>query len=62
MSEVNCTPQSEVMMSGTPNREIQPATRVSAHAVAVVQDIGIASSHLVDLSREHVGETTGRDR
>ena len=49
-AEVNCTPLSVVMTAGTPNLEIQPATRASAQAVAVVEDRGITSIHLVVLS------------
>ena len=41
---------SVVMTTGTPNLEIQPATRASAQAVAVVEDRGITSIHLVVLS------------
>ena len=48
-AEVNCTPLSVVMTAGTPNLEIQPATRASAQAVAVVEDRGITSIHLVVL-------------
>ena len=48
-AEVNCTPLSVVMTAGTPNLEIQLATRASAQAVAVVKDMGITSIHLVVL-------------
>ena len=47
---VNFTPLSVVMMAGTPNLEIQPATRASLHAVAVVEASGSTSIHLVVLS------------
>ena len=49
-AEVNCTPLSVVMTAGTPNLEIQLATRASAQAFAVVEDRGITSIHLVVLS------------
>ena len=49
-AEVNCTPLSVTMTAGTPKREIHPATRASAQAVAVVEERGIASTHLVERS------------
>ena len=42
-ADVNCTPRSVVMMAGTPNREIHPATKASAQAVAVVEMRGSTS-------------------
>ena len=50
MAEVNWTPLSVVMAAGTPNLEIQPATKASVQAVAVVEVRGTTSTHLVDLS------------
>ena len=50
MAEVNWTPLSVVMAAGTPNLEIQPATKASAQAVVVVEVRGTTSTHLVDLS------------
>ena len=47
---VNWTPLSVVMTAGTPNIAIQPATRVSVQAVAVIEERGITSIHLVVLS------------
>ena len=38
------------MAAGTPNLEIQLATKASAQAVAVVEVRGTTSTHLVDLS------------
>ena len=63
-AEVNCTPLSVVMTAGTPNLEIHPATRASAQTVAVVEDNGITSTHLVDLyiiviTQEWLPELTG---
>ena len=49
-AEVNCTPLSVVMMAGTPKRAIQPATKASAQATAVVEAKGMTSTHLVVLS------------
>ena len=49
-AEVNWTPLFVVMAAGTPNLEIQPATKVSVQAVAVVEVRGTTSTHLVDLS------------
>ena len=49
-ADVNWTPLSVVMVAGTPNLDIQPATRASAQAVAVVEDRGTTSTHLVLLS------------
>ena len=49
-AEVNWTPLSVVMAAGTPNLEIQLATKASAQAVAVVEVRGTTSTHLVDLS------------
>jgi hypothetical protein len=44
--EVNCGPRSEVIVSGTPKREIQEKVKVFAHAAADVSESGIASIHL----------------
>ena len=49
-TEVNCKPLSVVMTVGTPNLEIQPVTRASAHTVAVDEASGSTSIHLVVLS------------
>ena len=49
-AKVNCTPLSVVMTAETQNLEIQPATRASAHDVAVVEASGSTSIHLVVLS------------
>ena len=43
----NCTPQSVVMVEGTPKAEIQRATKTRATVSAVMSGIGIASGHLV---------------
>ena len=69
-ADVNCTPRSVVMMAGTPNREIHPATKASAQSVAVVEvrgshDMCVAfragskRSHQVHME---MGETVGRYR
>ena len=49
-AEVKCTPLSVVMEAGTPNLAIQPAMKVSAQAVAVVEVMGNTSTQQVDLS------------
>ena len=49
-ADMNWTPLSLVMAAGTPNLDFQPATRASAQAVAVIEDMGTTSSHLVVLS------------
>ena len=49
-ADVNWTPLSVVMVAGTPNLDIQLATRASVQAVAVVEDRGTTSTHLVLLS------------
>ena len=49
-AEVNWTPLSIVTVAGTPKRAIQPATKASAQAVAVVEERGITSTQRVDLS------------
>jgi hypothetical protein len=46
MFEVNCVPQSQVIISGTPKREIQEKTKALAHAAADVSDKGTHSIHL----------------
>ena len=48
--DVNWAPLSEVILEGTPNREIQPFIRALAQELAVIDFKGIASGHLVDLS------------
>jgi hypothetical protein len=45
--EVNCVPQSEVIVSGTPKREIQEKSKVLVHATAEVSDKRTASIHLM---------------
>ena len=47
VADVNWTPLSVVMSAGTQNLEIQPATKASAQAVAVVEESGMTSIHLV---------------
>jgi hypothetical protein len=44
--DVNCGPQSEVIVLGTPKRVIQEKTKALAHAAADVSERGIASIHL----------------
>jgi hypothetical protein len=44
--EVNCGPRSEVIISGTPKREIQVNVKAFAHAAADVSESGTASIHL----------------
>jgi hypothetical protein len=44
--EVNCGPRSEVIVSGTPKREIQEKVKAFAHAATDVSERGIASIHL----------------
>jgi hypothetical protein len=44
--EVNCGPQSEVVVSGTPKWEIQVKVKAFANAAADVSERGIASIHL----------------
>ena len=63
MAEVNCTSLSVVMTAGTPNLEIQVATRASAQAVAVVEDHLHPPGGPVDHG-QHMGVTfsTGRQR
>jgi hypothetical protein len=48
--KVNCAPLSEVMTSGMPNRTIREVMKASAQSTADMLRIGMASSHLVDLS------------
>ena len=50
MAEENCAPQSDVIVSGTPKRAIQPATIASAHDLAEVDDTRMTSTHLVERS------------
>ena len=49
-ADVNWTPLYVLMAASTPNLDIQPATRASAQAVAIVEDRGTTSTHLVLLS------------
>jgi hypothetical protein len=49
-ADVNCSPRSDVMHSGTPNLATHVAMKVSAQDVAEVSLSGTASNHLVDLS------------
>ncbi len=44
--EVNCGPRSEVIVSGTPKREIQVKVKAFVHAAADVSERGMASIHL----------------
>jgi hypothetical protein len=44
--EVNCGPQSEVIVSGTPKHEVQLKVKAYAHAAADVSGRGISSIHL----------------
>jgi hypothetical protein len=48
--EVNCGPRSEVIVSGTPKREIQVKVKTFAHAAADVSERGMASIHLDEQS------------
>jgi hypothetical protein len=47
---VNCGPQSDVMSSGTPKRDIHPRRRALAQVAAVALGRGMASGHRVKLS------------
>jgi hypothetical protein len=49
-AEENCTPLSEVMLVGTPNLAIQPATKPAAQSAAVVTLSGKASAYRVEQS------------
>ncbi len=44
-ADVNWAPLSDVMMAGTPKREIQLANRALAQSAAVMEESGIASGH-----------------
>jgi hypothetical protein len=44
--EVNCGPRSEVIVLGTPKRDIQENINACAHAAAEISDKGTASIHL----------------
>ncbi len=46
----NCCPRSVMMVEGMPKRDTQPATKARATASAVMEEIGIASGHRVNLS------------
>ena len=48
--EVNCAPQSEVILAGTPNLEIQQEIKALAQSSAEVEDIGTASGQQEVLS------------
>ncbi len=48
--EVNCGPQSEVIVLGTPKHEIQLNVKAFAHAAVDVSERGIASIHLDERS------------
>jgi hypothetical protein len=50
-AEVNWLPLSEVISCGIPNLDTQPPTKAVAQASAKVDLSGMASAHLVDLSR-----------
>ena len=50
IAEVNWTPLSDVITSGTPKRAIHPLVRAAAQSVAVVFFNSTASGHLVVLS------------
>ena len=43
-------PRSDVICSGSPNREIHDVRRIHAHDMVVSSCIGVASGHLVSLS------------
>ncbi len=45
-ADVNWVPLSDVMLSGTPNRNIQPAKKALAQSGAVMDESGMASGHL----------------
>ncbi len=44
--DVNWAPLSDVMVAGTPNQDTQPAKRALAQSAAVMDERGMASSHL----------------
>jgi hypothetical protein len=44
--EVNCGPKSEVIVLGTPRREIQVKVKAFVHASVDVSERGMASIHL----------------
>jgi hypothetical protein len=45
-ADMNWVPLSDVMVAGTPNRDTQPAKRALAQLAAVMDERGMASSHL----------------
>jgi hypothetical protein len=45
--EVNCGPQSEVIIAGRPKREIQVVRRAAVQSAVVVEESGTTSGHLV---------------
>ena len=50
MAEENWASRSDVIVSGTPKRAIQPETNASGHDLAEVEDTGMTSTHLVERS------------
>jgi hypothetical protein len=63
---VNCGPQSEVIVSGTPKQVIQEKTKAHAHAPMDVLERGTASIHLdvqsminVEMSKSSLGDGDG---
>ena len=48
--DVNCVPQSDVRLLGTPNLETHPRMRALAQDTAVMSASGTASGHLDHLS------------
>jgi hypothetical protein len=44
--DVNWAPLSDVIMVGTPNRDIQPVKRALAQSAVVMDERGMASGHL----------------
>ena len=49
--DINCAPQSEVILAGTPNRKIQPEIRALVQSAAEMEDRGTASGQHEVLSR-----------
>ena len=49
-ADVNLAPLSDVMVAGTPNREIQLAKMALAQSATVMDERGMASGHLDVLS------------
>ena len=46
-ADSNCRPRSEVIVAGTPKREIQPDNKAEAQDSAVASVIGIASGQRI---------------